>query len=202
VLALNVLTSRSWMACPKFPSGSLELPFIDRWGKFTGANIYTSNLDPLQYISVVVSTISRRLKFWALSHNGERAIGEYNKRQQILLRAAAIYAFTNNDYFMNRILVLSKDLRSNYKAISSIVHKFATRVDDYTWFVYGHVCLQTQWLTSRAVRPRDKSIMKKSFLVRTGRITTDSDWKKYSYEAVWHTFKKMSQMSSVVSFQS
>jgi hypothetical protein len=192
VKSLNVLTSLAWIDCPKFPSGSIELPLIDRRGKLTGEVLYTSKFQPQQYISTVISTTLRRLKFWVLSHKSK--IGDYNKRQGLLLRAASLIAMTKNYYLLDRVLFLTKDLAKNWIHIDSLVKRFAKRVDDYTWFVYGHVCFQTQWLTSRAVRPRDKFTIMIAPVSKDLRFTKIPVNRTNAYECIWNVFKKMYQM--------
>jgi len=190
--ALNILTSKSWIDCSILPTGRFELPFIDRWGKFTGTSIYSCNMLPQQAIATIVSTIFRRLKFWVLSH--KCPIHKMHIRQDLLLRVAALYAFTKNTYFMNRIIFLLKNLQKNYKTISSIAHNFATKIDNNTWFVFCQVCSQTNWLTSRALRPRDKSIIIKDYFFRERCITSLVDQKSFCSNSVWNVFVKMFNM--------
>jgi len=197
VKGLNMLTSLAWIDCPKFPVGNVELPLIDRWGKYTGENLYSSTLQPQQYISTVISTTFRRLKFWILSKKTNK-IHHFNKRQGLLLRAASLVAMTKNYYLMDRILFLTKDLDKNWKTVQSLVHKFAKRVDDNTWFVYGHVCFQTQWLTSRALRPRDKSTINNAPVSKDPRFPRIPVNKTNSYNCIWNVFLKMSQISVAI----
>jgi len=197
VKGLNMLTSLAWIDCPKFPTGSVELPLINRWGKYTGENLYSSTLQPQQFISTVVSTTFRRLKFWILSKKNNK-IHDFNKRQGLLLRAASLVAMTKNYYLMDRILFLSKQLGRNWRIIHSLVSNFAKRVDDNTWFVYGHVCFQTQWLTSRALRPRDKSTINSAPVSKDPRFPRIPVNKTNSYNCIWNVFLKMSQISVAV----
>jgi hypothetical protein len=191
---VNLLTSERWIKTPKAFKPSVKLPYIDVRGKFTGTNLYQCDLTPQGYISTVISTILRRVKFWVLRRN---SISEWNKRQNILLKCSAYYAMTKNVYFWDRILALTKSLGRNWKSISSLLHSVSSKLDDHKWFVYGHVCLQTQWLTSRAVRPRDKSahlIEKDCFLLPISIRGRKEEIARFSYDSVWQCFVSISQI--------
>lgn len=191
---LNMLTSLAWIDCPKFPTGNIELPLINRFGKLTGEVLYSSKLQPQQYISTIISTTFRRLKFWVLSKKSNQ-LHHFNKRQGLLLRAASLVAMTKNYYLMDRLLFLSRELEKNWRTINSLVSKFAKRVDDNTWFVYGHVCFQTQWLTSRALRPRDKSTINSAPVSKDPRFPRIPVNRSNAYDCIWNVFLKMYQIS-------
>jgi hypothetical protein len=188
---INMLTSNRWLRCMKSPNSSADLPYIDKLGRFTGSTIYRANISPQGFISTVVSTISKRLRFQVARHN---PIHQCNIRQSLITKCAAYYALTKNSYFMDRFLVLSKNLRENYKTISSLLHRFSRKLDAHKWFVYGHVCLQTQWLTLRAARPRDKSaliVSESNFTLPASIRGSKSDITRFSYDAVWSCFTGM-----------
>lgn len=194
---VNFLTSSRWIDTLKHPGVPVDLPFIDKYGKFTGTNVYRANLSPQGFISVVVSTIFRRISFWSRSHNN---IHQHNIRQSLLLKCAGYYALSKNSYFWNRILALSKDLRKNYRTISRLLHRYSHKLDAHKWFVYGHVCLQTQWLTSRALRPRDKSAFNNSeedFTIPSSVRGRDDEVTRFKYDAVWTSFSGMSQLCHI-----
>jgi hypothetical protein len=193
---LQIAKSTDWISCyGASPVGASELPYIDRFGKYTGTNLYRCNFKPQQYIGTVISTIFRRLKFWILSKSRNKFY-EFNTRQDVILRCAAYYALTKNDYFMNRILVLSKHLRQNWKTISSLVHKCSRKVDDNKWFVYSHACLQAKWLTIRAVRPRDKlTLINLQFPFRGPSIRRAWEKRANAYHCLWTVFNEVSQVT-------
>lgn len=192
IKAINMRSSKRWLQTLPCPGTASFLPFISKYGKFTGSNLYKCNLPPQSFISIVITTIYRRLRFWSLRRNN---IKDVNIMQNILLKCAAYYALSKNEYFLNRILALSKyKLRENKDLISKILHFYTSKLDDHKWFVYGHVCLQTQWLTSRALRPRDKSAFHdRDFLFRSG-ITGEKERVLFGYDSIWHCFINISQI--------
>lgn len=194
VKALNLLTSKRWLPASHFPVGRMELPYIDRDGKYTGESLYSCNFQPQSYMSIVFSTMFRRIRIRALRSN---SIGEVNKRQNILLKCCAYYALSKNSYFYDRFLYLLRNLKENWKTIKAILHRYVTKLDAHKWFVYGHVCLQTQWLTSRALRPRDKSALqlKFRFMLPVSLQNCEPEaLRRYEYEAIWSSFVGMVRM--------
>jgi hypothetical protein len=192
VKSLNVLTSKAWLKTSTAPVAVSYLPYIDRLGKFTGMSTYRCNLQPQSYISTVITTIHRRLHFWVVR---KQSRSEYNKRQTLLLKCAAYYALSKNAYFWDRVLFLSKDLAKNWRTISRILHQYSQKLDDNKWFVYGHVCLQTQWLTSRALRPRDKSAFNGMKFMYTAQSRVDvHEIMSNDYDYLWHSYIGMSQL--------
>lgn len=174
----------------KFPQTSCQLPFIDHAARFTGFGVYRVNWSPASYLSTVIATIWRRLKFFILR---KTSIGEFNKRQNLFLRCCAYYALTKNEYFWNRLLALIRK-GLDWRTISKMLHRFSLKLDDYKWFVYSSACLQAYWLTFRAVRPRDKSIIYNlSFTTRERKFSSRKERDDYIYSAIWDTFCKVSQ---------
>jgi hypothetical protein len=199
VKGVNLRASSRWITTQRFPTSVVDFPFIDKVGKFTGTTLYRCTLPPAAYISSVIATVYRRLKFFCTRSLTSNSIGDWNKRQNILLRCCAYYSLTKNHYFWDRVLVLTKNISKNYKLISRIVHSFASKLDAHTWFVYGHVCLQTQWLTSRALKPRDKSAVRNKFTFMSPnphRVRDMGGERRFEYDAVWKAFVKTSQMVS------
>jgi hypothetical protein len=76
------------------------------------------------------------------------------------------------------------------------LHRNVTKLDAHKWFVYGHVCLQTQWLTSRALRPRDKSNFTKdhSFIIPESIRGSESMIRRLEYDSIWSSFIRMHQV--------
>jgi len=189
-LAVSLRRSNAWLTNMKFPTTSCELPFIDHVGKFTGYSVYRANLSPSAFIGTVCATIWRRLKFFILR---KTSIREFNKRQHLYMKCCAYYALSKNEYFWNRLLAMSRQ-KDGWKAISKLLHRFSLKLDDHKWFVYGQVCLQTYWLTFRAVRPRDKSAnYDVSFPTRERKFSGREETNRFIYDAVWDTFCKVSQ---------
>jgi len=163
-LGVTLRRSPAWITTMKFPTTSSVLPLIDYQGKFTGYGTYRVNWNPASYLGTVFATIFRRLKFVLAKRHG---IGEFNKRQHLYMKCCAYYALTKNVYFWNRLLSITRK-RDGYKVVSGLLHRLSSKLNDSKWFVYGSVCLQTYWLTSRALRPRDKSAtINLSFPTRT-----------------------------------
>lgn len=133
-----------------------DFPFIDRFGKFTGCTLYKSGMRQQDFISSVVATISGRLISWAWSHNDMKKVNR-NFLKKLCVKASTVYAVSKNSYMMDRILVLMKNLQKNRRAITGIIASFASKLDAYKGFIYSQACSHAYWLTSRAVRPRDKS---------------------------------------------
>lgn len=194
VKSLTVLTSRSWIKLKKGAGTRFLLPFIDYQGKFTGENLYSAVMEPQSFLSTVIATVFRRFKFWILRHNKD-SLREFNKRQNLVLRFAALCVLTKNNYLTDRFLFLSKNFGRNRKAISSIAHNFSKKLDDNIWFVYGHVCLQTQWLTSRALRPRDKSSFRnKGLFIQESDNRNLSEDPNQQYTYVWEAAMAVSHI--------
>lgn len=193
IKGLNMLTSKRWISHQRFPTADVELPLIDRLGRYTGGVLYKCSLQPQSYISVVISTIFRRVKTRLLRTNH---ISEVNKRQNILLKCCAYYALTKNNYFFDRFTALSKNLADGWRTIKSILHRNVIKLDAHKWFVYGHVCLQTQWLTSRALRPRDKSNFTKDhpFIIPESIRGSESMIRRLEYDSIWSSFIRMHQV--------
>lgn len=197
VKGVNLRASSRWITTQKFPTSEVYFPFINKVGKYTGTNLYKCTLPPAAYISSVIATVYRRLKFFAIRPQKRNTIGDWNKRQNLFMKCSAYYAISKNNYFMDRIIALVSNINKNYDLISSILHKYVSKLDAHTWFVYGHVCLQTQWLTSRALRPRDKSALRLKYTFMSPnpyRIRDMGGVRRFEYDAVWGTFIRVSQM--------
>jgi len=187
---VHLRTNARWVqhTRKKMPACDVLLPLIDKLGRFTGENIYVSPMQPASYIGSVVSTIFRRIFNLNVVRNANDR--DVHVRQGILLRCAAYYALTKNDYFWDRVLFLSRRMKKNWRTISKMVHKFSSKLDVDTRFVYSHVCYQTQWFTFRARRPRDKSRIPYGSYFPEGVVRSA----RKQYDMVWHTFTRMSQL--------
>jgi hypothetical protein len=187
---LHLRMSSRWGQDPheKTVSSSVDFPLIDKLGRYTGTVIYkVPNTEPSSFISTVTSTIYKRIFNYSVSRNG---LKESRIRQAQLFRCAAYYAISKNSYFLDRILVLIKQLKKNYKTISRMTHKFSFKLDVPTRFVYGHICYQIQWLTFRALKPRDKSRIRDSYFPQAPSWDVREIGSR-RYDHIWHTFNKM-----------
>jgi len=169
----------------------VEIPYIDKLGRYSGCTIYRAHMQPSSFISTVTSTIFKRIFSYSVAKNGLQVT---RIRQAQLFRCAAYYSLSKNSYFWDRVITMVKDLGKNYNSLSRIAHKFSFKLDAPTRFVYGHICYQIQWLTFRAVKPRDKSGISDSYLPG---IRFTGTWKEVSlneFNCIWHTFNKMCQL--------
>jgi hypothetical protein len=191
--AVNLRWSPKWVTDQPFIRVGVQLPFIDPVGKFSGSASYLSNISPGGYIGTVVSTIHRRLFFYVSRRLKSKVrAGKLNK---LLLACSAYYALTKNVYFWDRLLAMLRSGVSREK-ISSCLRARSRTLDDYRWFVYNRCCQQANWLTSRAVRPRDKSSLKLTDRCGPARGHTEKSKRQFEYDAIWYTFTKVSQMTS------
>jgi len=153
--AVSIRSSTRWIDTFKTPNGGLSLPFIDQLGRFSGQTVYRWSCDPRSLITTVVSTISKRLVSYCRKHNPWHVVKRHLKP---LVGAAAYYAFTKNSYFWDRILYFSRNLEKKGTLIHRFRLYFSSKWDDDKRFVYSQVIFQTNWLLSRALGPRDKSL--------------------------------------------
>lgn len=184
---LTIRRNARWLSDDKSPSCQTMLPLIDNCGKFTGIDIYVSNLTHQEYLSTIIATIFRRLKLWALRSNSVR---EVNCRQRLLLRCAAYYTLSRNNYFWDRLLGLVRcgNLHKNWQIVSKVLHSYSSKLDDHKWFVYGHACLQANWLTSRALRPRDKSALYRQYSFMIDTQWGENDKRSHIYDSIYYSF--------------
>lgn len=153
-LGLRVRNSSRWYDNAPFPTGNYAMPYITETGKYSGHKIWDWNSTPDKVVGTLISTVYQRLFKWALKKNNKRDVYRATK---LILRCAVYYTLSKNNYFMDRALFLLKNLSRNNSTIHKLVVYFSLKLDDSRRFVYSHACLQAQWLTFRAVRPRDKS---------------------------------------------
>lgn len=146
--------SGRWFNGPKILS-TYQIPHIDSWGRFTGCNYASVRCSPQQFVATVVSTLIQRFRSRALRYNQHHVVVANSK---LLAKAAYYYAVSKNNWFHGRFRSLLKNLSKGKKAIRGLLARFMLKMDDYTRFVYSQVNFQTNWLSSRAGWPRDKSI--------------------------------------------
>jgi hypothetical protein len=152
--SIEIRSSIRWIDTFKTPNGGLNVPFIDKLGRYTGNTVYKWSCDPRSLITTVTATILKRIVAYARKHNKSWIV---NKRLKDLTSAAAYYAISKNSYFWDRILFFCRDLQKRGKTISSLRIFFSSKWDDHKRFVYSQVSFQTNWLLFRAAKPRDKS---------------------------------------------
>jgi hypothetical protein len=182
--------SPRWGTRQKFIQTSVQLPYIDKVGKYTGCALYTASMHPASFVGTMVATIHRRLYFYASRHYGHRTAGRMNKP---LLACASYYAVSKNSYYWDRLLALVRK-RVPARQISAHLSLFVRRLDDYRWFVYNRCCQQANWLTVRAVRPRGKSSLVSRGDRPPVREAYQQDAAGYEYDSFWFTFVKMNQL--------
>jgi hypothetical protein len=190
--SVQIRRSNRWLTRQKSPQTSVELPFIDHVGKFTGTNLYHVNLSPSQFIGTVISTVYKRVYGLVVRRNG-RLKRTRNRWSTLLLRCSAYYALTKNAYFWDRLLPLLR--KGDRGTVSKMLHKFVCKLDDYKWFVYSHACSQAKWLTFRALGPRDKSSYVRDYFYKTpSGVLHEQSRSSFEYDAVWHVFTEMSRV--------
>jgi hypothetical protein len=146
----------NWLGCSDDLTRKFELPFIDHAGKTSGCTLYTKEMTQQDYIATLIATTSKRISSWAYSHSKiERTSSSFLKT--LCARVSTIYVLTKNSYLLDRVLVLMKDFQKYKNTIAGLIAKHASKLDENKGFIYSQACSHAHWLTSRAVRPRDKS---------------------------------------------
>lgn len=177
----------NWLGMSDDLTRPFEIPYIDRFGKFTGCTMYTSGMTQQSYISTVISTISRRLLFWGRSHNNMKKVS-HNLLEKLVVKASAVYAMTKNTYMLDRVLALLKNVQRNRKAITGVIASFASKLDAYKGFIYSQACSHAHWLTSRAKRPREKSRPElHAYPLREVGISNFAQRRAWIFEAIYKT---------------
>lgn len=161
---VKIKSSTSWIDCAKTPNGGLNVPYIDRLGRFTGTTLYKWSCDPRSLVTTVISTVANRILTYARRHNKSHVVKQYSKA---LLGAAAYYSMSRNSHFWDRILFFCRNLQKNGKLVHKTRLFFSSKWDDNKRFVISQVIFQTNWLLFRALRPRDKSLFYDERIKRT-----------------------------------
>jgi len=147
--------SKRWYTQRDLVKSSYVIPYIDKLGAFTGHDLATVRCSPSQYVATVTATILDRLRKRATQYNNHKVV---NKHRSLLTGAAYYYSISKNSWFLDRVLALLKNLEENQRIIWKILKKFLCTLDENKRFVYSQVYFQTNWLYTRALAPRDKSI--------------------------------------------
>lgn len=189
--SISVRRSERWLPRHKFPTTCVGLPIIDKVGRFTGYNAYRVNTSPAVLLGTTITTIYRRVYALVVRRYG-RSKKTQNQWSDLLARCSAYYALTKDVYFWDRLLPLLR--KGDRKLLSSVLHHRTVKLDDYKWFVYSHACLQTKWLTFRALGPRDKSSYVRGFFFRNDSVPEKDSRSQFEYDAMWHCFTGVSSL--------
>jgi hypothetical protein len=73
-----------------------------------------------------------------------------------LFEVALIYSLTGSNWFIDRVLAITRKKKKN-GPLRGLISRFTAKLDDSQRFVYSQAWQQANWLTSRAERPCDKS---------------------------------------------
>jgi len=146
--------SSSWTGVRNEKSRLYNLPCITNLGFISNCTVYKWNCKPSQIVATLVSTVYHRLMKLMKRRHKHKAF----KLSHQVLRCAVYYVFTKNDYFLNRVLGITRvtpwKSKSRLRKLLSLVE---AKLDENTRFVLRQVCFQADWLKFRAERPRDKS---------------------------------------------
>lgn len=149
----SVRNSNRWIVGHDGDIETYNLPYIDKLGKITHHTMFEWKCDPRQYTATMLSTVSRRLQYYARRHNHK---GVADRRAHDLVRASVYYCLTKNNWFWDRILYFTRNLQKNWRHIRTLTIKMLKKVDENKRFVYGQASLQANWLLFRVCKPRDK----------------------------------------------
>jgi hypothetical protein len=135
----------------------IEVPFIDRLGRYTGRSIFRWRARVTDVFATTVSTIASRLLRYASKHNHSKVVGRHRR---LILRSAAYYALSKNSYYMDRFLYFLRGLGERSRPAHAALVSNIVKLDANKRFVYSQACYQANWLLTRALKPRDKSKLK------------------------------------------
>lgn len=147
--------SQRWFRYWSSKRFSIPVPYIDRFGKFTFHRLGNWYTYPETWFASLVSTIDSRL--WSLLGSRSRGVYRFSESDRNLVtRISILYAYTHNNYFMDRILAT---LRPGKLGVSkSIFNSFRTRLGETFRFVYSQTSIQVSWLNFRSKWIRDKPL--------------------------------------------
>jgi hypothetical protein len=131
----------------------IGLPYIDFSGRMSPSKVALWKCHPAQAVASITSTIYSRITRVMIKRHGTRFTF---KLQPEILKVAATYALTQNNFVMNRFYGIYRK-KNSAKPIQCVISKFVRNMDVDQRFVYSQVLSQTHWLTHRSERPRVKS---------------------------------------------
>jgi hypothetical protein len=133
----------------------MPVPYIDKVGKFTIHLLGTWKTTPETWYASITSTIDSRL--WSLFSARFRGGKCTDADRNLITRISALYAYTHNNYFLDRILATLKP--GKLQCAKSIYYSFAKRLGENFRFVNSQTNIQVSWLNFRSVWIRDKPTM-------------------------------------------
>lgn len=125
------------------------LPFVEFSGRISNNIHYYWKCKPIQVVCSTISTVYHRLMNMLFKRHGKKSFMLDN----LVIRLAAYYVFTKNDWFFNRATAMLNSIRRGGSRLKPMLYALIARLDDDTRFVYRHVCSQAKWLKSRSERP-------------------------------------------------
>lgn len=152
---LRTRTSKRWFRYWRTESYSLPVPYIDKTGKFTIHLLGQWKTTPETWYASITSTIDSRL--WSLFSTRFRRCKCTESDRNLVTRISALYAYTHNNYFLDRILATLRP--GKLQVAKSIYYSFAKRLGENFRFVNSQTNLQVSWLNFRSKWIRDKPTM-------------------------------------------
>lgn len=121
-------------------------------GKFTIHRLGSWYTCPETWYASITSTIDSRL--WSLCCRRFRRCKLTASDRNLITKISGLYAYTHNNYFMDRILATLKP--GKLKIARSIFFSFAKRLGENFRFVNSQTSSQVLWLNFRSKWIRDK----------------------------------------------
>jgi len=131
----------------------LNFPFISRYGKMTSNTVFRMRCHPLTQLASISSTIYKRLFSISVRRHGMHVAKSH---REIILKVSAAHAISSDPWIVDRFLGASR-YKKGFRKFRGVLSGFVSRLDDDQRFVHLQVCSQTNWITSLAERPSDKS---------------------------------------------
>jgi len=154
-------TSVRWFEVEGFQQSFTPIPFVHVSGKMSASTVCFWTAYPQQIVATLTSTVYQRLLRIVLRRHGYK----YSRGcRETCFKAAAYYATTRDDWFLDRFLGIFK--RRNRRAAHNLYTLVFCNLDENFRFVISQVLEQALWLSFRSrtvvkpkVRVRDKSRM-------------------------------------------
>lgn len=134
------------------PTARLRVPYITKQGKFSGCYLYNWVTTPSKLQASVITTVYKRLQWLTqrrkINHDRLKA-GDRIVYDLLIYRVAAYYVITQNNYFLDRFLALSQDLRKNKKTVEGLLCHKLSQLSDSNWLNYRAAALLSTALSLR-----------------------------------------------------
>jgi hypothetical protein len=129
-----------------------DIPYVMHFGRISNSIQYRWVCKPSQLVTTLCATVYDRLRTTLWRRHKKKSFGYIN----LLLKVAVHYVFTRNDYFLNRVLALTRFVpnRVRRRRLRNVLLKYDSKLDDNTRFVIRQVCSQADWLESRSEKVR------------------------------------------------